>query len=138
MTNCANKMVKFLYQQLGNDNFIKFIEMMIAEGILEKKLAENLTKPFNKPKKPKNNSADFKRFLKEKRKKLSVAKKSGREFGVRSKEDVPILICKKDKNASFQNDVIEEEGMVFDVNPNLQNSKNPTLQNMFNGHEMSN
>ena len=132
MANSASKSVKFLYQKLGNDNFIKFIDFLInEEGVLDKKLAENLTKPFQKPVKSKGSSQDFKRFLREKRKKMSTSKDQVCN-NLGNSDEVPVLICQKDKNKGSGSEILEEEDIGgFDINPNLQNSQNPTFKKLF-------
>jgi len=69
----ASDTVKYLYNVLGCDNFLNFIKLLVDEGVLDKKIAGNLTKPFQQ--KEKKDRSAFQDLIKEQRKKNAVGGK---------------------------------------------------------------
>lgn len=75
MMNNGAEIIRYLYNIIGCDNFLGFIKLMMDENYLDKKLAQNLTKPFQQ--KEKKDRSTFQELIKEQRKKANNSKEDG-------------------------------------------------------------
>ena len=75
MANNASEIIKYLYNIIGCDNFLSFIRLLVEENYIDKRLAQNLTKPFQQ--KEKKDRATFQELVKEQRKKMVGSKTDG-------------------------------------------------------------
>jgi len=109
MLKYGEKITHYLYNKIGATQFESFVKVLITQQLMSEEDFGNLSRAFKK-KKPKASSGDFRRFLKQ-------AKQSTAKQDMTSQ----VLVAKPNQS-----------NVDFEVNPMLNQSKNPTFQKIFN------